>query len=51
MLQIQMPRLEQQKQNVYVSVVTLSTQDTAQLLPELESSFKKPIGWNKYLSK
>ena len=37
--------------NLYVSVVTLSTQDNAKLLPQLKSGFKRTISWNKYLSK
>ena len=37
--------------NLYVPVVPLSTQDNAKLLPQLKSSFKRTISWNKYLSK
>ena len=37
--------------NIHVPVVTLSTQDNAQLLPQLKSGFKRKISWNKYLSK
>ena len=37
--------------NLYVPVVTLSTQDNAKLLPQLKSGFKRTISWNKYLSK
>ena len=37
--------------NLYVTVVTLSTQDNAKLLPQLKSGFKRTISWNKYLSK
>ena len=37
--------------NLYVPVVTLSTQDNAKLLPQLKSGFKITICWNKYLSK
>ena len=36
---------------LYVSVVTLSTQDNAKLLTQLESCFKRTVNWNKYLSK
>ena len=36
---------------LYVPVVTLSTQDNAQLLQRLKSGFKRVISWNKYLSK
>ena len=39
------------KTNVYVPVVTLSTQDNAKLLPQLKSGFKRTISWNKYLAK
>ena len=37
--------------NLYVPVVTLSTQDNAKLLPQLKSGFKRTITWNKYLTK
>ena len=37
--------------NLYVSVISLSTQDNAKLLPQLKSSFKRTITWNKYLPK
>ena len=37
--------------NLYVPLVTLSTQDNAKLLPQLKSGFKRTISWNKYLSK
>ena len=37
--------------NLYVPIVTLSTQDNAKLLPQLKSGFKKIISWNKYLAK
>ena len=36
---------------LYVSVVTLSTQDNAKLLKQLKSVFKRKINWNKYRSK
>ena len=36
---------------IYISVVTLSTQDNAKLLPQLKSGFKRAISWNKYLPK
>ena len=35
----------------YVPVVTLSTQDNAQLLEQLTSGFKRTINWKKYQSK
>ena len=37
--------------NLYVPLVTLSTQDNAKLLPQLKSGFKRTISWNKYLAK
>ena len=37
--------------NLYVPIVTLSTQDNAKLLPQLKSGFERTISWNKYLSK
>ena len=36
---------------IYVPVVTLVTQDNANLLTQLKSGFKRTINWNKYLSK
>ena len=36
---------------LYVPVAILSTQDNAKLWRQLESSFKRTINWNKYLSK
>ena len=36
---------------LYVPVVTLSTQENANLLQQLKSGFKRVINWNKYLSK
>ena len=36
---------------LYVPVVTLSQQDKAKLLKQLQSGFKRVINWNKYLSK
>ena len=37
--------------NLYVPIVTLSTQDNAKLLPQLKSGFRRIISWNKYLEK
>ena len=37
--------------NLYIPVVTLSTQDNEKLLPQLKSGFKRKISWNKYLAK
>ena len=36
---------------LYVPVVTLSTQENAELLQQLKSGFKRVINWNKYSSK
>ena len=36
---------------LYVPVVTLSQQDTAKLLEQLQSCFKRVVNWNKYLPK
>ena len=37
--------------NIYVPVVTSSTQDNAKLLTQLKNGFKRTISWNKYLAK
>ena len=37
--------------NLYVPVVTLSTDDNEKLLQQLRSGFKRVINWNKYLSR
>ena len=37
--------------NLYLPVVTLSTQDNSKLLPQLKNGFKRTITWNKYLIK
>ena len=47
----QVPTFTITETNLYVPVVTLSTQDNAKLLPQLKSGFKRTINWNKYLSK
>ena len=36
---------------LYVTIVTSSTQDNAKLLQQLKSAFKRRINWNKYQSK
>ena len=36
---------------LYVLVVILSTQNSAKLLQQLKSGFKRTINWNKYESK
>ena len=38
------------ERKLYVPVVTLSTQDNANLLQQLKSSFKRITNWNKYES-
>ena len=47
----QIPTVTITETNLYVLVVTLSTQDNAKLLPQLKSCFERTISWNKYLSK
>ena len=47
----QVPTFTITETNLYVPVVTLSTQDNAKLLPQLKSGFKITISWNKYVSK
>ena len=37
--------------NLYVPVVTLSTQDNSKFLPQLKNGFKRTIAWTKYLAK
>ena len=37
--------------NLYVPVVTLSTQDNSKLLAQLKSGFQRTLSWNKYLAK
>ena len=39
------------KIKLFVSVVTLSTQDNAKLLQQLKSGFKRTTNWNKYQPK
>ena len=47
----QVPTFRITETNLYVPVVTLSTQDNAKLLPQLKSGFKRTISQNKYLAK
>ena len=47
----QFPTFTITETNLYVLVVTLSTQDNAKLLPQLKFSSKRTISWNKYVSK
>ena len=46
----QVPTFTTTETNLYVTAVTLSTQDNAKLLPQLKSGFKRTISWNKHLS-
>ena len=47
----QVPTFTIAETNLYVPVVTFSTQDNVNLLPQLKNSFKRAISWNKYLAK
>ena len=47
----QVPTFTITETNLYVPVVTLSTQDNVKLLPQLKSGFKRTISWNRYLAK
>ena len=47
----QNPTFQIDDTKIYVSVVTLSTQENTKLLNQLESGFKRTINWNKYLAK
>ena len=47
----QVPTFTITETNLYVPVVTLSTQDNVKLLPQLKLGFKRTISWNKYLPK
>ena len=37
--------------NLYVPVVTLSTQDNTKLVQQLKFGFERAVSWNKYLLK
>ena len=50
MFQIKFLHLKWQT-NLYVPVITSSTQDNAKLLSQLKSGFKRTISWNKYQAK
>ena len=43
----QVPTFTITETNLYVAIVTLSTQDNAKLLPQLKSGFKRTINWKK----
>ena len=47
----QVPAFTITETNLYVPVVTLSTQDNAKSLLLLKSGFKRTISWNRYLPK
>ena len=47
----QVPTFTITETHLYVPVVTLSTQDSSKLLPQLKNGFKRTIAWNKYLIK
>ena len=47
----QNPRFQIDDTELYVPVITLSTQDNVKLLKQLESVFKRIINWSKYLAK
>ena len=47
----QVPTFTITETNLYVPVVTLSTQDNWKSLPQLKNSFKRTITWKKYLAK
>ena len=47
----QIPTFAITEANLYVPVVTLSTQDNAKVLTQLKSGFKIAISWNRFLSK
>ena len=42
----QFPTFTITETNLYVPVLTLSTQDNSKLLPQLKNGFKKTITWN-----
>ena len=47
----QVPTITITETNLYLPVVSLSTQDNAKLLPHIKSGFKRRVSWNKYLPK
>ena len=47
----QVPTFTITETNLYVPVVTLSTQENVKLLPQLKNGFKRTISWNRYLAK
>ena len=47
----QVPTFTITETNLYVPIVTLSTQDNSKLLLQLKSGFRRKVSWNKYLAK
>ena len=47
----QIPTFTITETNLYVPVITLSTQDNSRLLQQLKNGFKRTISWSKYLAK
>ena len=47
----QVPTFTITETNIYILVITLSIQDNAKLLSQIESNFKRKISWNNYLAK
>ena len=47
----QVPTFTITEANLYVPVVTLSTNDNSKLLTQLKNGFKRTITWKKYLVK
>ena len=47
----QIPTFTITETNLYVPVITLSTQDNSKLVPQFKNAFKRTICWNAYLVK
>ena len=47
----QIPTFTIPETNLYVPIVTLSTQDNEKFLPQVKSGFKSKISWNKCIAK
>ena len=47
----QVPTFTITESNLYIPIVTLSSQGNSKLLSQLKNGFKKTITWNKYLAK
>ena len=50
-IDIQVPKFVITDTKLYVPPITLSTQDSAKLLDQLDSSLKRTVNWNKSKSK